>query len=737
MANCTNFSRVILQVAIAVPLDRLFDYWPPEQADIDSIQPGLRVEVPFGKQRKIGVVLGIVQAKDSSVDLARLKTVERILDASPLLSATDLKLLRWASRYYHHAIGEVIATAFPVALRQGKPAVLQSETAYGLTELGRQTLPEQLSRAPKQQALLALLGEQSGSVCETQLTEHKPALKALLAKGLVDAQAYRPETTAEKCRLGLAANAEQQQAINAVVADLGRFAVSLLQGVTGSGKTEVYMQIIAAALARDLQVLVLLPEITLTPQLEQRFRARFNVPMVCFHSKLNDSQRLQAWLSMQQGEAAIMLGTRSALFTPLPRAGLIILDEEHDSSFKQQEGFRFSARDVAIARGKMLNVPVLLGSATPSLESLFNAAQQRYRLLPLSARAGSAVQPVFQILDIRNKPLQAGLSEPLIAAIGATLAKGQQVMLFLNRRGFAPVLICHGCGWVSRCIRCDANMVIHAGERRLRCHHCGFEQNLLKQCPACNVGELQPLGMGTERIEYALSELFPDKSLVRLDKDTTQRKGSLESYLEQIHHGQVDIILGTQMLAKGHHFPEVTLVAILDIDSGLFSVDFRAGEKLAQMIVQVAGRAGRAGKAGRVILQTRQPQHPLLMALISQGYQAFADNALQERRQAGLPPFGYQALIRCYAANAREPQTFLGKIVELAEGFNQGQVQVLGPVPAPMQRRAGQFHFQLLLQSGQRLHLHRFLDELLPAVTRLKESSKLRWSIDVDPADLY
>ena len=694
--------------------------------------------VPFGKTHKVGVVMKVMQANDSSVDLKRLKAVEQVLDTASLLSAKDLQLLQWASRYYHHSIGEVIAMAFPVALRQGKPAILQREICYCLTEQGQQTELAQLKRAPKQQTLLAVFQKTEQPLVMADIAEHKAALKSLLEKGLLMVQPQLAANTAllEK-PMGLAANPEQQLAIDAVISSLHRFSVHLLQGVTGSGKTEVYMQIISEALKHNLQVLVLLPEITLTPQLEQRFRLRFNVPMVCFHSKLNDSQRLNAWLSLQQGHASIMLGTRSALFTPIQRPGLIILDEEHDNSFKQQEGFRFSARDVAIARAKMLNIPVLLGSATPSLESLFNVSRQRYQLLELSSRAGNAIEPVFQILDIRNKILQDGLSEPLIAEIRATLARGQQALLFLNRRGYAPVLICHGCGWVSRCDRCDANMVIHAGERRLRCHHCGGEQSLPIQCPACKTGKLQPLGLGTERIEQTLAALFPGKHLIRLDRDTTQRKGSLEGYLAQINSGQADIILGTQMLAKGHHFPDVTLVAILDVDSGLFSVDFHAGEKLAQMIVQVAGRAGRADKRGRVVLQTRHPQHPLLTTLIEKDYRAFAESALQERKQARLPPYSYQALLRAHAGNAQSPQVFLQAVCQLLNPDKSDAIQILGPVSAPMARRAGQFRFQLLLQSTHRKDLHHLLNAVLPQIVKLKDAKKVRWSLDVDPVDLY
>jgi primosomal protein N' (replication factor Y) len=738
MAKCDALPRLVLQIALPVPVGRLFDYWPPEQDATQTIKPGVRVKVPFGKYSKIGVVLRIINTDDCSIDLKRLKYAELILDSEPLLSGKDLQLLQWASQYYHHPLGEVLLTAFPVSLRQGKPATLPAVISYMLTEQGLLTQAADLKRAPKQQALLSLMKNHPLAMPQVALVEHKAALKAMQEKGLIrESVSQTTDYVYTNRSKSLTANPEQQKAIDAVIDKLGRFSVSLLQGVTGSGKTEVYMQIIAQALQRQLQVLVLLPEITLTPQLEARFRQRFSVPIVCFHSKLNDTQRLHAWLNMQQGQAAIMLGTRSALFTPLKKPGLIILDEEHDSSFKQQEGFRFSARDVAIARAKMLNIPVLLGSATPSFESLFNVARQRYQLLKLTNRAGNAMDPVFQILDIRNKPLQSGLSEPLIAAIHNTLAKQQQVLLFLNRRGFAPVQICHGCGWVSRCGRCDANMVIHANDQRLRCHHCGNEQRLPKHCPACKTGELQPLGLGTERIEQTLAELFPDKSIIRLDKDTTQRKGSLEDYLEQIHAGQADIILGTQMLAKGHHFPEVTLVALLDIDSGLFSVDFHAGEKLAQMIVQVAGRSGRADKRGCVVLQSRQPQHPLLTCLLNKDYQAFADMALQERKQADLPPYSHQALLRVHAQDAQTPQQFLHEVIGILQPLNAGKTHILGPVPAPMARRAGQFRFQLLLQSSHRKDLHHLLDMAIPQLSQLKLANKVRWSLDVDPVDLY
>ncbi|MGZ5575865.1 MAG: primosomal protein N', partial [Methylobacter sp.] len=625
MAKRQNKGELIFRVAIAVPVYRLFDYLAPEQLEPTHIKPGIRLEVPFGKAKKIAFLIECVQHSD--IDIGKLKRVERILDEKPLLSIKDLALLHWAGRYYHHPLGEVFSAAFPVALRQGKSAVIQAEKRYALTELGKTADSEQLKRSPKQKSVLEKFQAHQNSLSEAELSawneNWRASVKQLVERQLLQLAAPELGIKSNESIIknnALQCNPQQQAAITAVCDSLGQFSVFLLEGVTGSGKTEVYMQIIRTVLERGQQVLVLLPEITLTPQLEERFRQRFSVSIAISHSKLTDRQRACAWLKMQQGECSILLGTRSALFTPLKNPGLIILDEEHDASFKQQEGFRFSARDVAVVRGKLLNVPVLLGSATPALESLQNVENKRYHLLHLPERAGNATAPVLQLLDIRNKRMQEGLSEALIAEMHKTLAKNEQVLLFLNRRGFAPTLICHGCGWVARCRRCDANLVIHYDEGILRCHHCGQERRLIKQCPACKAGELTPLGLGTERVEKVLAELFADKVIVRLDRDSTQRKGSLEDYLQQINQGAVDIILGTQMLAKGHHFPNVTLVAILDVDSGLFSIDFHAPEKLAQMIVQVSGRAGRAEKTGRVIMQTRQPEHPLLTTLIKQGY---------------------------------------------------------------------------------------------------------------------
>jgi primosomal protein N' (replication factor Y) (superfamily II helicase) len=749
---------LILRVAIAVPLYRLFDYLAPTDVDVHSLAPGIRLEVPFGSGKKIAYLIEISQHSEIAFD--KLKPIVRVLDDEPLLSAKDIRLLHWASDYYHHPLGEVFSTAFPVSLRQGKAASLQTpQQCYALTELGKVTSSEQLKRSAKQQAVLGYFqSHHPANLAGTDLTtwdkNWRTAVKALLAKNLLTQTLSEnstipqhiagtvqggnvPNLSTHESTNNLQLNTEQQLAIAALVNTLGKFAVFLLEGVTGSGKTEVYMQIIRSVLERGQQVLVLVPEINLTPQLEERFRQRFSVALALSHSNLTDKQRCSAWLNMQQGNSAILLGTRSALFTPLKKPGLIILDEEHDASFKQQEGFRFSARDVAIMRGKLLNIPVLLGSATPSLESLHNANQQRYQHLILSQRAGNAVKPSLHLLDIRNKKLQHGLSEALINELRSVLANGEQVLIFLNRRGFAPTLICHSCGWVARCRHCDANMVIHNYENLLRCHHCGREQRLLPTCPACKTGELTPLGLGTERIEDALRELFPDKTLVRLDRDTTQRKGSLERYLAQINDGKADIILGTQMLAKGHHFPNVTLVAIVDVDSGLFSIDYHATERLAQMITQVSGRAGRAEKLGRVILQTRHPDHALLNTLIREGYRRFADTALAERKLATLPPYSFHALLRAQAGNSNLPLEFLQAVATLAKTCKAVNIQILGPVSAPMEKRAGLYRYQLLFQSSKRSDLQLCLTELITNIDSVKGIKKIRWSLDVDPVDLF
>ncbi len=734
----SNSEKFILSIAIPIPVDRLFDYLAPSDAIRQKTLPGMRVKVPFGSSSKIGLLVAVKSDSDSPID--KLKVAEAILDNSPLLLENDLKLLHWAHRYYHHPIGDVFISALPTALRKGKPSVVTATPYYALTAAGQAFDRTLFKNAHKQHALFEFIAKQPQATCRSdiasQFSLYQPSLKALLKKDLIHLTSPKKTTHSLQKQPALIANPEQQQAIEHINKNNQQFSVSLLDGVTGSGKTEVYLQCIQQILDKGLQVLVLLPEITLTPQLEARFNARFSTKIETFHSKHTEMQRHQAWLNMQQANSLILLGTRSALLTPCPNLGMIILDEEHDSSFKQQEGFRFSARDVAIVRAKLLNIPIVLGSATPSLESLYNVKQQRYTRLALVQRAGSATPPSLSLLDIRNQYLQEGLSPALIKIMKTVLAKKQQVLLFLNRRGYSPTLICHSCGWTAHCKRCDANLVVHFQQQKLRCHHCSSEQYLIKVCPECKSNELKPLGLGTERVEQALHVLFPQQNIVRLDRDSTQRKGALEEQLDAINSGRVDIILGTQMLAKGHHFPNVTLVALLDVDSGLFSIDFHAAEKLAQLIIQVAGRAGRAEKKGHVIMQTRQPEHPLLNTLIQQGYASFAQAALAERQEAQLPPYTYQALLRATSINQEFALEFLYAISEIINRHSFNTL-ALGPVSAPMQKKAGQFRYQLLLQNNQRKPLHQLLNYLVPEISKLKLARKVKWSLDIDPIDLY
>ena len=736
----------ILKVAVPVPMPQVFDYLPPPGVDPGVLKPGIRVEAPFGRGRKIGVLLEVTSHSDIAPE--RLRPALQILDDTPLLSAADLRLVIWASHYYHHPIGEAMAAALTVLLRQGQSAA--PETQRRLLAIGPPENPEAetgLNRAPRQAQLLSWLRAASPpglSSSELAGGEHdySAAARALVGKGLAFWEETPLATAIDRpgsapVVMGPKLNEHQEAAFATVLAALGRFRVFLLEGVTGSGKTEIYLRLIQAILARGQQAMILLPEINLTPQLEARFRSRFPAPLVVSHSGLTHHERRRAWLAMQRGEAAILLGTRSAVFTPSPALGLIILDEEHDSSFKQQDGFRYSARDVAVMRAREWSVPILLGSATPSLESLHNVREGRYTLLELPYRAGNAAAPHFQVLDIRAQWLNEGISAQLAGGIADALARGEQSLLFVNRRGYAPTLICHDCGWVAPCRYCDAHVVIHAAERRLRCHHCGFEQVLPTRCPDCGQPDLRPLGLGTERVEAALRERFPAARIARIDRDSTRRKGSLTRLLEDIQAGRVHILIGTQMLAKGHHFPGVTLVGILDVDAGLYSTDFRAGERTAQLITQVAGRAGREEKPGTVILQTRHPDHPLLIALVRGGYPGFARTCLEERRSASLPPYAYQALWRAEAVESSVAQDFLDQIAALAGEQARMRVQILGPAPAPLARRGNRFRWQLLMQTEQRGALHTLLRRLMPAANALIQTRKLRWSIDVDPVDLY
>ena len=735
---------LILRLALPSPLRRLFDYLPPKGAVADQLRPGVRLRVPFGRREIVGVLIEVAQ--DSEVPPDKLRQALQLLDERPPLPASLFELCQWSAQYYQHSLGDTLSWALPALLRQGEPAERRLQR-FWIAQPEAQLEDPRLARAPRQREALKTLRQHPHGVLHEllgQLGLVKDSLDLLQAKGLVTVETRYHQPTRHQgswlAQAELPLNGEQRLAYEAVRAGSG-FHCYLLEGVTGSGKTEVYLQLIRATLEAGRQALLLIPEINLGPQTLGRFEQRFNARIALLHSALTDRERMDIWLAARDGELDIVVGTRSALFTPLKHPGLIIVDEEHDASYKQQEGLRYHARDLALVRARLENLPVVLGSATPSLESLHNAEQGRYAHLRLSLRAGGAQPPRFERLDVRSRPLDSGLSQPLLKAMGATLERGQQVLVFLNRRGFAPTLLCHDCGWLAQCPRCDARMTYHRGSGELRCHHCDQRQTPPRHCPSCGKLDLRPVGAGTERAEERLQLLFPDVPVLRIDRDTTARKDALGKLLRTIHSGAPCILVGTQMLAKGHHFPKVTLVAVLDADSGLFSADFRASERMAQQIVQVAGRAGRAEEPGQVLIQTHLADHPLMVQLAEEGYPAFARQALQERRAAGLPPFAYLALLRADAHRQDQVENFLEAAYHVAEGLAVNlalpQVELLGPVPAPMERRAGRHRAQLLLQSSSRAPLHRLLGIWVVQLESLPEARQVRWSLDVDPIDLF
>ena len=729
----------IARVAVPSPLPRHFDYLLPA-GDLVPL-PGTRVRVPFGRQETVGVVLDVVA--ETSLPREKLKTIRRLLDIEPLLPATLMELLGWASSYYHHPIGEVAASALPVLLRRGLPATAAGEKRYALTETAHKLAPESFKRSPGQQRLFQILSAQADGLSAAALTElagnWRDAVKRLHARGFI-------RITEESClppkpvgrHTAPLLSAAQAEAGAAIRAAAGGFRCLLLHGVTGSGKTEVYLRAIEDVLARGGQVLVLVPEIGLTPQLVTRFEGRLSAPVATMHSGLNESERLCAWQTARRGEAAVVIGTRSAVFTPMPKLALIIIDEEHDASFKQQDGFRYHARDLAIKRASLECLPILLGSATPALESLYNAQQGRYQFLSLPERVGAAQPPRVTLLDLKRLKLNEGVSPPLIEALRDRLKRGEQSLLFLNRRGFAPVLMCHDCGWLAPCMRCDARLTIHQRSRKLRCHHCGAEAQLPATCPACASGNLHGIGAGTERIEAALIRLFPQARIERIDRDSTRRKGALEEKLRRVHAGEADILVGTQMLAKGHDFPNLTLVGVLNADQGLYSADFRSEERLVQQLVQVTGRAGRADKPGEVLIQSFHPDNPAFAALAHHDYREFANYALAERRAAQYPPFAYFALLRAESPKPDAALAFLRTAHGLAEKPGEaGVVRLMDPVPSPMERRAGRYRAQLLVQASERKALHDFLSVWLARLEGEKSARAVRWSLDVDPVDMY
>jgi len=730
----------IFRVALDTPLRRLFDYLAPAPGAVEP-SVGARVRVPFGRQRRVGIISAI--ADKSEVPAGRLKPILEVLDRAPVLDAALHGLLHRAAEYYHHPLGEVLSSALPRALRLGAPCTPREER-WVVTEPGTAAATTgEPRRAPKQRALLDFLRERpaaGAAALDAHFGAWREAARALTARGWIASievdlePAPAPATTVRTA--GPTLLSEQSAAVAAITGSLERFGAFVLHGITGSGKTEVYLRVIEQVLLAGRRALVLVPEIGLTPQLLDRFRARFEAPLAVLHSGLTDQERLSAWRDAYRGHARIVLGTRSAVFAPLPGLGVIVVDEEHDASFKQHEGgFRYSARDLAVMRAAAASVPVVLGSATPALETLHNVLTGRYRRLELARRAAQASPPTLKLIDLRNHAVRGGLSTPAVLAIERHLAEQGQVLVFLNRRGYAPTLLCTACGWIAPCRECDARLTVHLSAARLRCHHCGADLPLPPRCPQCGFA-VKPVGQGTERIEETLGSLFPTAAIARLDRDVVRRPGDAARVMRRMSSGEARILVGTQMVTKGHDFPNVTLVVVLNADQGLFSTDFRAPERLAQTIVQVAGRAGRGSRAGEVLIQTEFPDHPLLKQLLAQGYDGFARTALEERSQAAWPPFSRLAVLRDSARTPEAALAFLAHARGLARHPLSG-VRLLGPVPAAIHKRSGRYHAQLLIESRERRPLHAFLDEWLPQVEQLRSARAVRWSLDVDPIELF
>lgn len=733
----------LVAVGIDVPLRDTFDYAVPDSTALPP--PGARVRVPFGRRSTIGIVLA--HPTQSRLEAARIRPIEAVIDAEPLLDTALLGLLEWAAEYYHAPPGEAILQSVPRWLRDGRQLAQLQPRRYAPTAAGHAALAAgEPRRAPKQYAALQQIAAEAG--CDQDALRaagvSADALRRLLAREFIELQAAAPETAPGvdgAAQAGIAEHTarptltpQQEAVVTRLRAARERFSVSLLYGVTGSGKTEVYLRAIEDALASGRQALLLVPEIGLTPQLVSRLRARFAHGLAVLHSGLTDRERCVAWQRARSGAAGLVVGTRSAVFAALPRPGLIVVDEEHDASYKQQTGFRYSARDLAIVRAQRAGIPVILGSATPSLESLHNARAGRYEWLELTERIGSAGQPRVRIIDMNLHAQRQGLSTPLLETIESHLKAHKQVIVYLNRRGFAPTLYCAQCQHIEQCENCDANLSIHARDGRLRCHHCGVNRPLQWRCSKCGE-ERVAVGSGTQRIENELQSLFADYQLARLDRDAAATGTQIHAVLDAVAGGETDILIGTQMLTKGHDFDRVTLVGIVNADQGLFGTGYRGEERLAQAIIQVAGRAGRRDYPGELLVQTHFPQHPLLERLLEQGYLASADLLLEERRNAGWPPFSAVALINADALRRADALDFLSDVREQITPAS-ASVTVLGPAPAAMERRHRRYHAQLLLQANERSALHAALKTAIPRISAIRRNRSVRWSVDVDPLEV-
>ena len=737
----------IVHVVLDLPLAKHFDFLC---ADATSDDLGRLVIVPFGAKKMSGVIVGL--SDETEVPHEKLKPVILIQRALPKFSARDFALFRFCENYYHHPLGPIALNALPPAMRVARPVQLRRQRIIDITALGREALTTLPMRAVAQRTMLSAIVDSPQTETQLKLRHERAAsvLSALLKKGCVVVSNFAQGETTKPGKVatnvtGPELSDEQHAAVERIKAARGAFTPFLLFGVTGSGKTEVYLRVIADALANGSQALVLVPEINLTPQFLRQVKLRFpDAHIVEQNSAMADVPRMTGYLDAQSGQADIVVGTRLAVFTPMPKLGMIVIDEEHDASFKQQEGFRYSARDVAIFRGRQENCVVVMGSATPSLESVHNVARGRFTQITLTQRAtANALMPAIEFIDLNHERAEDGLSSQLVKAIEETVQRGEQALIFINRRGFSPALVCAQCGAMPECKRCSARLVFHQKDRRLKCHHCGYQSRVPVACKSCGSHELVAAGQGTERIEAALRGKLPTARIARVDRDSTRRRGAAEKIFDAAAAGEIDVLVGTQMLSKGHDFPKITLVGVVNADGAMFSADFRAAERMVAQLCQVAGRAGRADLPGRVLIQTRFAAHPLYQAVAVQDHARFAAMAMAERKSANLPPYSYLALLRAEAKSADTLNAFMHAIVEAAnearatkvEEPGMGNLHVWDPIPAPLARKAGFERQQLMVQAGTRSELQRFLTIWLPLVWQ-RESRAVKWAIDVDPLEV-
>ena len=726
-------AQTLLRCAVPIPVRGYLDYLPAKGTDtLPAV--GSRILVPLGSRQLVGIVTEILGS--TNVDPAKLKRTKNYLDKNPLIDPAVLELLSWTADYYQHPPGETLILGLSPRERRGESPASVHDRGFNLTLRGEGLSDTSLSRAPRQQALIAALRNGPKTRSELQSLGFKPDnFRTLLASALIEPVEILANKAWE-CRAPLSANNEQNTAITAITASLGQFTCHLLEGVTGSGKTEVYLQAIAAAIARQEQTLVLIPEIGLTPQLVKRFNDRFDCPIVTLHSGLGGAERDRNWQAARTQQAGIIIGTRSAVFAPMLTPGLIIVDEEHDVSLNQQDGLRYSARDVAVKRAQLSGCPVVLGSATPSLESMANATSERYQWHRLTQRAAGAHPPSKRIIDIRGLALRAGLSAQLQTKMKEVLARGEQVLLFLNRRGFAPTLLCHDCGWTAECQNCDARQTLHKKPPRVQCHHCGQQNPLPKRCPQCHGQRLVASGLGTEQTEQALKKDFPDVPVYRVDSDSMSGRHAMATFTQTVENAGACIMLGTQLLAKGHHFPKVTCVGVLDADSLLMSPDFRGEERLAQLLTQVGGRAGRAQRSGEVIIQTRHPEHPIMMAVLEKNWRSLSTQLLLSREAQGLPPNGALAALRCDSATPDAGAAFLVALIKAYRSQTPDPlIRLVGPLSAPMARRAGLYRSHIVIAGPKRSGVHASVKKLVVLAAEKRAPSGLRWFVDIDPSE--